>query len=466
MYQSALKQIGYAILYGAFFLLFFHAMQGKLYDFTMAHFSGNTEAQHEGQPNQELVKLKRPFAKISEDKFGIWDAAVYKSIRDNMYQIDQGEYTHVRPAFFPLFPMIWRISQLDYRGISVFNYLIFILSLTLLSFALIEDPVRRFLMFVFALSLPQLIFYMIPYTESIFMLSGSLAIFGLMRNRPVLWWIGLFAMGMSRPATFFVIGSFALAEAYNFFRSTERLKYLYGSILRAMPLLLGYLIAIGIQYYYTHSWTALSAAQSYWNGHWQMPTNISDWSAEGFGMSCFAICFICLPMLIYFVLKYLRAYDRQESLPLASLFEAGIVERKDYIFSASGWYMIFMLVFIMFYKGGGLQSFSRYIFASPMFYVLFFLLPQPRKAIKPLVIWLVCVMALYRFMTVNLYGDNRVRFEFEGMYQLVLASLIFILLPKIPRPLQYLSLAGLACINLFWTGYMFNTFLRHGWIFT
>ena len=467
MYQSALKQIGYGVLYGILFLLFFHAMQGKLYEMTMAHFSGNTETQNEGQPNQQMVKLKRPFAEITEDRFRIWDAPLYKSIRDNMYRMDTGESAVVRPAFFPLFPMIWRASGLDYRGISVLNYLIFVLSLTLLSFAVIEDPARRMLMFVFAMSLPQLIFYMIPYTESIFLLTGSLAFFGLMRNRPVLWWISLFAMGMSRPATFFVIGSLALADSYFFFRSTNKLKYLLDSVVRVIPLGLGYFCAICFQYFYTHSWKALFIAQAHRNeGHWQMPVHISDWSVEGFGMSTFAICFICVPMLIYFIIKYLRAYDRQERYSLGSLFAASVEVKKDYLFSASGWYMIFMMVFIMFYKGGGLQSFSRYIFASPMFYAVLFLVPQPRHIRVTLRIWFACMLALFGFLAVNTYGDNRLRFEFEGMYQLIIAALILIVMSLLPRKLQYIPVIGLAAINLVWTAYMFNTFLRHGWIFT
>src|SRR4029077_3976449 len=82
--------------------------------------TGNTKRYH-------IDKVGKPFIELTESNAYNWDATYYKKIRDSLYAGTNMQYAD-RYAFYPLFPIVWKISGIRSVAIIVFNYLLFALS--------------------------------------------------------------------------------------------------------------------------------------------------------------------------------------------------------------------------------------------------------------------------------------------------------------------------------------------------
>ena len=84
--------------------------------------------------NGEITAPDKAFEKVTNENLIRWDAEHFLFIRNNHYdQTKVGDYIF---AFFPLFPLIWELTGLSAVGISIFNFLLFVLSLIILFKAL------------------------------------------------------------------------------------------------------------------------------------------------------------------------------------------------------------------------------------------------------------------------------------------------------------------------------------------
>ncbi len=108
------------------------------------------------------------------------DASWYKDIRDDGYYYS--DTTTSPMAFFPLFPYVWKLTGLNSIGISIFNYLIFLLGFSLLSKHL-KLNFKQNLLF---LSTPSLFFCFIPYSESLFFLGSVILLIGLNKDNIII----------------------------------------------------------------------------------------------------------------------------------------------------------------------------------------------------------------------------------------------------------------------------------------
>jgi len=141
----------------------------------------------------------------------------------------------VRPAFFPLFPLVWRVAGANAKGMCVVNYFLFVIGLIILIYSLVSGENKRFALFLMCLAFPQVIFYIIPYTEATFLLCGSLFALGLMKRNYVLFFIGLASMAMVRPATAFVWMGMLLIDFVWLALSGNKKEYLWDMLKRSAP---------------------------------------------------------------------------------------------------------------------------------------------------------------------------------------------------------------------------------------
>ncbi len=148
------------------FIFLFLCFQNK---FIYSHSLGIISKNYENLGGWNIKKVSKPYLKISNENFETWDANILKCIKDNMYR-NTGCFNKVNAAFFPLFPIIWKLLSVNNIGISLFNYLLFILSIGLLIKYLLKiNGIEKLLIYSILITLPTTIIYYIPYTESLFL---------------------------------------------------------------------------------------------------------------------------------------------------------------------------------------------------------------------------------------------------------------------------------------------------------
>ncbi len=442
------------------FLAIYKLLQhDRVYRYTLGTISQNYQM-FDDSGNPDIRRVSNPYVSITDDKFDNWDASIYRCIKDNMYA-DTGCYAKVKGAFFPLFPMVWKILHVNNIEISLFNYLIFIFSVALLIINLYKSSDKnKLLVYAMLISLPSVIVYFIPYTEALFLLCMTLSVIGLIKKKYYLYFIGTILLAMVRPATVFVFLAFLMVEIISLAVNKDLKAFMKNCLQKLLPFLLGYFLAIFIQYLSSSSWTLISDAGTHWSGGIiQKIAGISDWSAEGFGLTTFALFFVCLPVTIY--LGYI-IWSKQA-------LRAASQQTESYILMVSMFYMVGITVFIFLTSGGNLHSFSRFILDSPPFYIAIILLLNGSGYVKKNMALMLCTLPLALliiFLSVADYGGSRMDFSYMGLYLYILVFMFMLFRERLAFKAQLVAAAILVLFSLLWNTYLLNMFFNEAWIFT
>jgi hypothetical protein len=400
---------------------------------------------------------------VDNDNFLQWDASIYYNISKRMYISEEAHYGKVRAAFFPMFPIIWKISHLSPRMISLFNYLIFIFSISILvTYLLPFSKYIKMTSFLMLITLPTSVIYMIPYSESLFLLFMTIASIGILKKKYPLYFIGILLMSMVRPATIFVLLAIISTEIFFHVKNKQQLSLVKNILIKSFPFFIGYGIVLLIQYVSSGSWTAFLDAQKYWTGGIQKINAISDWSIEGFGLNTYSIFFVSIPALIY--LLYLGI-----KMLLKKQIKFNLNENKSYLLLVSLFYLAGIFVFTIITSGGNIHSFFRFTMCSPFFFIAMLILISSLSNIKSKSINIIfdsMVLLLSFFLFVVEYGGSRFQFSYLGVLLLIVTFLYFLNRRFISIKYDSILLSFLIIINTIWNTYMLNTFLCNGWIFT
>ncbi len=448
------------------FLALFRLFQSNsIYNHTLGKVSQNYERVGDWN-NYQIHKVSKPYLEIKSENFRRWDASIYRSIKNEMYS-SEGSYNKVRGAFFPLFPLVWKLSGTDELGISIINYFIFILSISLLIKYLYHGtPREKIILYLLLISFPSTIIYYIPYTESLFLLTMSLLAIGLIKKNYTLYFISAILVAMVRPATIFIPLSIVLIESILLLRHKKIVFYLKQCMNKLMPFGLGYLTVAVIQYAYTDSWTTVLEAQKYWKGNkFSIPTQIVDWSVEGFGLNSFSLFFICIPAigyLVYFI------YNQYSLSNLIKDSNQSLIDPKNYLMVLSMTYFVFIFIYKALTSNGSLNSLFRFTLCAPLFYIIVILgstklkqISIPKKALI-----LIPLGLLYIFLSMTTYGGDRFGFSFAGMYLAILTGLFILFRNDLSTKIQFGLTGILTFMNLVWTSYLLNMYFSEGWLFT
>ena len=465
-----LRQFTYLISIGILNLFLFTGVfkllqNEKIYQNTLGLISSNYERKG-SWGNYEIGKTSRAFLPIKNENFQTWDAAIYKCISEKMYSTDNDCQGNVRAAFFPLFPVLWKITHVSPIGISIINYFLFILSIALLVLFFLKTSLfNKMITYTILISLPSVIIFYIPYTEALFLFTMTVAAIGMLKKNYPIFFTGSFLMSMVRPATAFVLIAMAIVELMNLIKNKDYRAFIKEIILKSLPFLLGYACTLFIQYLYTGSWTAMLDAQKHWTSGLKLIKGISDWSVEGFGLSSFSIFFVCLPAVLFILLLIINWRKKA----VRDYFLRIKARDTDYLFLISVLYLAGIFAFTFLTSGGNLHSFSRFTLSSPFFYIMVLVLlnylsEKPSKLF--IIIFIILNVFLILFLNIVDYGGGRMQFALSGLYLSVVTSLFLLIKKLISQPLQVSVMFVLIILNTIWNTYLLNVFFSDGWVFT
>ncbi len=452
------------ITLGLFFTIFSLLQNDHLYKKTLGKISANYERTGDWN-NYQIIKVNKPYAALNNNNMLWWDAPIYQCISQRMYQTETECYGKVRAAFFPLFPLLWKVTNSNAISISIINYFLFASGLALLFLYLFKGTFyEKTINFALLISFPSIVIFFIPYTESLFLFTMTIAAIGIIKNDYRLYFIGSILTALVRPATIFVLLAILIVEVLIGLRHKNFKQYLKDSFKKGLPFGLGYGLAFLIQFWSANSWTAFSDSHNYWSGGLQKIEAIVDWSIEGFGMNVFALLIVCLPAILFVIYVLLSVFVK------SSVFLNTLKENKiNYLFLVSMLYLAGIFVFTFLTSGGNLHSYFRFTLNSPLFYIgiitLLTYIGQTRSRYH-LIIFCLAVLTLIIFLNQVPYGGDRFSFSYAGLYLLIATSAFLIIRKFLPKPIDIFCTIGLVITNTIWTTYLFNCYLSNGWIFT
>jgi len=404
--------------------------------------------------NGEGTSPDKAFEKITNENLIHWDASHYLFIRDNHY--DQNKVEDYIFAFFPLFPLIWELSGLSNVGICIFNFLLFICGLILLFKSLdISLEKGNLLRFITLLSLPGAVVFFIPYTESVFFFTLCLAFYGMMKEKYLLYFIGMLLCSMTRPAALIIGAALISKDVYMFITTKTYYSLLKKIFINILPLVIGTLIISFVQYIYDPTqFFHFYHANRYWDHRLQIPHNLRDWSQEGFSLSI-AVIFILVPLLTYLLAKNIFVRSEKNNI-------------KDDLFYFSCFYMLGSSFFILLFQGGNLHGLFRYVMCTPFFFAFCLLgFERFRKLNSNHKLALFVFTFLPAFFTYS-FASYLEAWEFYSLgFSLIFLNFAFLFYtPSFEKIMSKVAFAFIVFSNIIWNVYLLNCYLNDGWIFT
>lgn len=469
MQKIVFRQIVFALsVLILFFTFFFLLKQDWIYKQTLAKLGPNY-AKTGHQRDARISSVYKPYSEISKETINHWDAALYNRIRMEGYS-QSDRLAKEKLAFYPLFPFLWRLSHLDSFWIVIFNYLLFVFGLLVLSVQLMGPSPKRIFIYGLGLLMPSAVSYYLPYAESLFLLTMAIAVWGILSNRYGIYLIGSLLFAMTRPSALIFVVALLVTEMICFFEHRNWKRLLNRIIRMAGPPISGFLIVSVIQYLPSGSWSAYFDSMELWPTESGFFNLITDWSLEGFGMSVFSIFFIAIPALVYLIVLIIKELIKNKRKEAQDLFSQDGTMKKQYLLRVSLLFITGNLIYFALTSGNMINGFSRYTMAVPFFYIILFLLPEKLEGqpiIRILFAYALCTLGMIMFLSNVVYGNgHRFQWSNSGLFISLVLSMLFLLESYLPPKLKWSFLMLLAIPALLWHTYLFNMFLSDAWIFT
>lgn len=364
-----------------------------------------------------------------------WDAELYADIvRDG--------YSRMYTAFFPLFPLVWKLTGLGAIGISLLNGFLFIVSLSWLSSEL-KAKTHELLLLA---ATPTFIFFLVPYSEALFFLGSTLLLAGLFKKQQSLLLIGLLVCSFARPTASVFIPAIVITEWLC--RDSPK-KALLQMLKQIVAAALGLFLALWVHQNYTGAWLSFFDVQSeYWDNTLRIPSlPLRSWAGmkitmlDGFALSVSMMSGIALFKSLQPNFKRLKS-NAPKGLVFSLLYLLGIG------------------LVVLLFRGGELFSLNRFVFASAFFVVAAFYFAKLKLSKKafyfPLALFLywllfnsyVHIQTLLKYLLVTLFLSLPVVMQIEMKNK------------WISRLAAAILFAGLAAIQL----YFFSRHLGGQWV--
>lgn len=375
-----------------------------------------------------------------------WDAAWYWEISHYGYLEENFMGKFASTVFYPLFPLLTKVSHLGTIGVVFLNLTIFTIGLLLLANHFQLSIARTFLF----LTQPSLIFIALPYPEALSF--TLLAAFIVLFNKQQYVWAAcsLLLAGWARPLiwTFLPVLLFWLAIDWRNIKST---------VLPFACLLLTLLLSYMAFSWYLHGitgiWNANVRAYGYFGGHFQLPrfpfwthgdAHTGMWTRQ---LDYLAFATALLSIVLAGRLLY-KSYKKQYA-----------IGRSQLLFGMACTYLASLMLVRLFSMGGDLWSLNRYVFVNPFFlYFLYF----TGKAVAS---WKKHAWQLSYLLTTQIsmlhHGllGTWIRFPWANL-QFILFCAPVLLLGRFYKPLYW----ALLSINLLVQCYLFNWFISGEWL--
>lgn len=322
---------------------------------------------------------------------------------DHYRAIAEDGYVGFRMAFFPLFPLIWRISGLDAVGITVLNAFFFLGSALLLA----KELRVSWASFIAWLVVPGTIFYFLPYSEATFFVGATTLLIGVRRGS-ILWGIaGIMVCSLSRPAFAVLLPAVAIAVL---FRHGPTRRALIECTVYALTAVAGLALVSFIQYQDTGDWMGYISQQKGWGNSLRLPAfPLTSWGGAA-STRLDAVAFLV---------------GVASGVDLLARIRARIVKgtSTDPVLALSLAYISGISLLVLLFRGGELFSLNRFVFACPFFLVVINHHIVSKRSFKAERIVMVFLMILAGFLVFGSY----VHIQTFLAYALIAAYLTFCL---------------------------------------
>jgi hypothetical protein len=453
--------------FAAFIVIYQLLENNEIYSNTLGKITLNYE-RVDSNKNSFIREANVPFARFNEKDAINWDAKYYSAIKDSMYASNLTTVIY-RYAFFPFFPLVWKLSFTNVHGIVLLNFLFFGISLILLSSVFLGGHKSEMFYFLLALLIPTSAVFYLPYTESTCMLTFSIALYGLIKKKYWVFFIAMICFSMTRPSSWILVLIFFLISIINLFYHKKMRWFLKDICLLVLPILLGWMLVIIIQYYYSGSWSTYIIASSFWTKEPNFYRYTSDWSVEGFGMTAFAIFAVIMPSCVFGIFWGVSAILGKQKENKISLFSGDEKHVKQFLFNISIFYIMGIIVFNLLTNGYQINGLYRYTMASPFFFIILFQLPEKLKSVKlehKLSGFICILIGIVLFSISTEYAAGLLRFKYFGLALLILLAFYGTIESNISNRVKLTLLIIVIIPCLIWHAYLFNMYLGNAWIFT
>lgn len=248
-------------------------------------------------------------------------------------------------AFFPLFPFLWHLIGQGTLSISLLNALFFVCAASYLGYILRLG----FLEYLFCLSIPSVVFMLVPYTEALFFTICTVLIAGLRSSNPSKQFLGLFFSSLVRPTSFV----FAPAILFTYLLGSDKRRRWSKFALCTFALSAGLGATIFIHHYFTGKWFVFFEAQKMWKNYLHVPQlPLTSWGGDfitrldGTVLFCAIVCLLGIVQIL-----------RRKILP-----------SPDVVFSS--FYVLGTAGLILAFRDGNLYSLNRFVYCTPFIIVL------------------------------------------------------------------------------------------------
>lgn len=435
----------------------YHIVSGsvKTYDVTL-HDNGN----------KEICAVERPFNKVDNQSLLHWDADMYYVIMQHLYDPACTWVGHF--ALFPLFPLLWRVTHLSPIGICILNFVLFAVGLLLLLKVFQQNyhTTTRHLIVtcMLLLCMPYMVIFLIPYSEALFFVCIALGLYGLLKERYGLYFIGFTLGCMTRAAGSILLVAWVITDVLAALYTRQSFKLLLRSIaLHIAPIVVGVAAVMLFQHFRgAEHWFEFVLAQQYWGKEFSLPTwPLTDWSRESQCVTQPLLYILFVPALTWLATSLvkgirLRKTDDSHDAPVSSTsYLWNLVRTLSVLF------LVGNIVLALFTQKGCMYSQARLLTCTPFFFFLIIdLYHNPRIGLWR---W---VVAAFVVVAAIVCCDMLFRLALAGCALTILLTVLVFFGRSMNRHLRHILLCLTLALNIFWTAYLFNCFLSGGWIFT
>lgn len=387
----------------------------------------------------------------SNDTLIQWDAGWYKSIVDNGYVFQKDIQSNT--GFFPFFPFIWKYIGLSNVGISILNYLMFLLGVFLVCQTIPNLKNRTIL---FSLSFPSLFFMYVPYSEALFFLTASLYLYGNYKSQIYLKVLALLLASFARPIIFFFLPAIIFSEFLGTGNTSSKTKAIIGY---SLMIFIGTFVSFYIVGYSSNNLFAYSDSQiNNWDHSFSIPSlPLTTWR----GYRILWLDMLGLWIVISALLGSFVYFIKTISSKMKLTFD------KNLLLSLS--YLSMIFIYVLFFhpkeESSGLTSIlslNRYVFCSPfIFYLMYYYFTRKEINInKVVLVALVISLVFVGFPLQGLVGLTYVK-----TIAFILLVVLFLIAQVSPKLIQYRLVSLLVYLtNTTLQVYLFQSFLKGNWI--
>jgi hypothetical protein len=453
MKYNILTLLGFFIAFwGAFLLLqnstIYHNSLGKIAD---------NWVNHEGE--RQLVNT--PFQQVNHSNYLQWDGVHYHIIKEYGYDIEKAGSDYIF-AFFPFFPFLWKVTALPPIGVLFMNYFLFAIASLILMKTFETDTNSKINLLLIIVSIPTMAVFLIPYTEATFLITAAIGLYGIVKNKYWLFFIGFFLCALTKPSYTFLFLAILATEILFLMPHKKVSLFVRNIFLRSLPLIIGTIAVSSLQSSFKGgSSTKFVEVQKYWNHVFSLPNGLRDWSQEGFGISLGIIFLIIIPLITVLIkIIYTQFFsDNSNSLRYT---------RKNYVLVVSTLYLIGIFLFIVFFQGGSLHGLSRYILCNPFFFVLVFCaFSHLKKRAKSIRLKYFILLTSLSIVTMGVAGySSGLNFSDFGLFLLISVSYLWYFQDESHLKRYKITFVCTIFSNVIWTAYLFNMYISNGWIYT